>query len=139
MGMGTALAYVKDGDISLDYWVRAITKNGLLQVGYDMLGLCKFIGVPSNHELITKAIKAVTGLDISQDELEAGIRRAYIRGLALERVQGFGEEDYTLPAQVFNSPNPNIEMPNFVTRDFFANLKAQVWKIFNPEIDQILN
>lgn len=139
MGMGTALAYVKDGDISLDYWVNAITKTGLLQVGYDMMGLCKFIGVASNHELIVNAIKAATDLDISQEELESAVRRAYLLGLALERKQGFGEEDYTLPARVFNSPNANVQMPNFVTREFFDQLKARVWEVFNPEIDRILN
>ena len=139
MGMGTALAYAKDGDISLDYWVNAITKTGLLQVGYDMMGLCKFIGVASNHELIVGAIKGATGLDISQEELESAVRNAYLLGLALERKQGFGEEDYTLPAQVFNSPNANVQIPNFVTREFFDQLKTRVWEVFNPEIDRILN
>ena len=138
MGMGTALAYAKDGDVSLEYWVNAITKTGLLQVGYDIFGLCKFIGVLSNHELIAQAIKGGTGLEVSQDDLEQAVRRSYFLGLALEHKQGFSNQDYTLPARVFDDPNPNIEMPNFVTRDFFEQLKARIWEVSNPEIERIL-
>ena len=139
MGMGTALLLAKDGNTDLEYWVRAITENGLLQVGYDMIGLCKFIGVAMNQELIVRAVQAATGLVISCEELEAAVRRAYLRGLALERRQGYRDEDYTLPARVFDNPNPNVKLPAFITREFFTALKLRVWAAFEPEMEGILD
>ncbi len=137
MSMATYLLLVREGKTSLDYWVRAITEKGLLMVGYDMIGLCKFIGLGINHPLVSDSVKAATGLEISPQQIEAAVRRAYLLGLALERKQGYVDEEYTLPAQVFEEPNPNVKLPKFVTPEFFAELKREVWKVFEAEIPKL--
>lgn len=139
MSMGTALSFAKDGNTNLDYWVKAITDSGVLQVGYDMIGLCKFIGLLMNHEMFPRAIKAATGLEVSSIDLETAIRRAYFRGLALERKQGYEAEEYTLPSQVFDNPNPNVKLPHFITRDFFTKLEQKVWEVFDPHVNELLD
>lgn len=139
MSMFTHMNILREGNTDLDYWVNAITKIGLYQVGHDMLGLCKFIGMGVNHEMIPKAIKLTAGIEIASTDIVAAVRRAYLRGLALERRQGYGEDDYTLPAQVFTSPNPNVTLPKFITPEFFAQLTARVWEIFEPEMQGLLD
>jgi len=138
MSMFTHMHLVREGNTDLDYWVNAITQVGLYQVGHDMLGLCKFIGVGVDHELIPKALKWAAGIELSSEDVVAAVRRAYLRGLALERRQGYGDEDYSLPGQVFENPNPNVELPKFVTSDFFARLTARVWDVFGPEMKALL-
>jgi aldehyde:ferredoxin oxidoreductase len=138
MSMFTHMQLLREGNTDLDYWVNAITQMGLYQVGHDMLGLCKFIGMGVDHEMIPKAIKLTTGIELSSEEVVAAVRRAYLRGLALERQQGYGDEDYTLPGQVFESPNPNVTLPKFITPDFFERLTARVWEVFEPEMKDLL-
>lgn len=137
MSMGTHLNLVKGGGTSIDYWVKAVTTDGLLRVGFDMIGLCKFVGYGLESELVHQAIKLTTGLDISPEELLAAVRRTYLRGLSLELRQGFSDEDFTLPSQVFDCPNPNILLPHFITREFLAEFKAKVWAIFEPEMEEL--
>ncbi|HUJ75925.1 MAG TPA: aldehyde ferredoxin oxidoreductase C-terminal domain-containing protein, partial [bacterium] len=132
MSMGTYLMLFMQNDTSLDYWVKAITERGLYQVRDDLIGLCKFAG--ANHKMVLQAIKSATGLEVSQEDLLAATRRAYLRGLKLERQQGYGDSDYTLPAQVFESPNPKLRTPNFVTPEFFRELKTRVWAVFDKEL-----
>ena len=62
------------------------------------------------------------------------IRRAFLRGLALERKQAYSDEDYTLPAQVFEDPNANLKTENFITPEFFAEMKSRVWAVLDKEI-----
>ncbi len=138
MSMGTHMYLAKEGKTGLDDWVEVITRQGLLQVGYDMLGLCKFVGVGMGHELISRAIHEATGLKVSSEEIVATVRRAYLRGLALELRQGYEDDDYTLPGQVFDNPNPNVTLPAFITKDFFAQMKKRVWAVFNAEMDRLL-
>jgi len=138
MSMFTHMNLIREGITDLDYWVNAITRVGLYQVGQDMLGMCKFIGMGVDHELIPEAIKQTVGIDISCEDLVAAVRRAYLRGLALERRQGYADEDYTLPGQVFEGPNPNVTLPSFVTSEFFEQLKARVWEVFEPEMQGLL-
>jgi len=131
MSMGTFLLLVMQGDTGMDYWVKAITERGLYQVRDDLLGVCKFAGM--NHQQALTSLKSI-GLPVTQEELLAATRRAYLRGLALERKQGYEDSDYTLPAQVFENPNPHLKTPNFVTPEFFSQLKAKVWAVFDKEI-----
>ncbi len=138
MSMGTHMYLAKEGKTGLDDWANAITVNGLLQVGYDMIGLCKFVGVGMGHELIVNAIREATGLEIKSEDIVAAVRRAYLRGLALELRQGFKDDEYTLPGQVFEHPNPNVTLPNFVTAEFFAQLKQKVWAVFTKEMEGLL-
>ncbi len=138
MSMGTHMLLAKEGKTSLDDWTAAITGPGLLQVGYDMIGLCKFVGVGIGHALISKAVKEATGLEIASADLVAAVRRAYLRGLALERRQGYTLAEYTLPEQVFTDPNPHVTLPSFITREFMAQLQERVWAVFEPEMDGLL-
>jgi len=68
----------------------------------------------------------------------AAVRHAFLRGLALERRQGYTDEEYTLPGRVFEGSNPNVKLPSFVTRQFFAELQKRVWEVFAPEMAGIL-
>ena len=138
MSMGTHMLLAKEGKTSVSDWANVITTSGLLQVGYDMLGLCKFVGAGIGHDLIARAIQEATGLEIPSAEIVAAVRRAYLRGLALELRQGFVDEEYTLPAQIFESPNPNITLPGFITEEYLAELKEKVWSIFRPEMEGLL-
>jgi aldehyde:ferredoxin oxidoreductase len=135
MSMGTFMNLALQGDTSMDYWVEAITRKGLYQVRDDLLGSCKFAGM--NHKMALVAIKAATGLEVTQDELLAATRRAFLRGLVLEARQGYEDSDYTLPAQVFEAPNPNLGVPSFITPEFFRELKERVWAVFRPEMQQL--
>lgn len=138
MSMGTHMYLAKEGKTGVDDWVNTITSNGLLQVGYDMIGLCKFVGVGMGHELIVNAIREATGLEIKSADIVAAVRRAFLRGLALELRQGFQDDEYTLPSQVFENPNPNVTLPNFVTKEFFAQFKKDVWGVFAKEMKGLL-
>ena len=137
MSMATYLLLVRQGETGLDFWVNAITQTGLLMVGYDMIGLCKFVGVGINHQLIVDAVKAATGLEVTAGDLTAAVRRAFMLGLALERKQGYSDAEYALPSLVFDKPNPNIKLPRFVTPEFFAALKERVWEVFEKEMPKL--
>jgi aldehyde:ferredoxin oxidoreductase len=138
MSMGTHLLQVREGKTSVEDWAHAITQVGLLQVGYDMIGLCKFVGLGMGHEFTTRAIKTATGLEVTSEELVAAVRRAYLRGLALELRQGYQDDEYTVPSQVYQSPNPNVKLPSFVTPEFLTKLREQVWAVFKPEMAGLL-
>ncbi|QXE89720.1 aldehyde:ferredoxin oxidoreductase [Geomonas subterranea] len=139
MSMGTHMMLAKEGKHSLDEWTQAITTGGLLQVGYDMIGLCKFVGVGIGHDIIVRALKEAAGLEIASEEIIAAVRRAYLRGLALELRQGFHEEkEYTLPSQVMDDPNPKVTLPKFITNEFLGELRQRVWSVFKPEMEGLL-
>jgi aldehyde:ferredoxin oxidoreductase len=129
----------RDGKTDLDYWTNAITNVGLYQVGMDMIGVCKFVGIFVNHDIVVRAINGANDLCLSAEEITAAVRRSYLRGLALERRQGYTDEEYTLPAQAFEYQNENVHLPKFVTPEFFAELKQRVWKVFEPEMEGLLN
>ena len=116
----------------MDYWVKAITQKGLLQVRDDLLGTCKFAGM--GQKMAIAAVQVEGGLDVSLEDLLAAVRRAYLRGLAIERKQGYRRAEYTLPAQAFDDPNVNVKTPAFMTREFFRELQQEVWKVFEPEM-----
>ena len=132
MTMGTFMSLVMEGDTSMDYWVKAITQKGLLQVRDDLLGTCKFAGM--GQKMAIAAVQVEGGIDIPLEDLLAAVRRAYLRGLAIERKQGYQHTEYTLPAEVFDNPNPNVKTPAFLTREFFAELQQKVWEVFEPEM-----
>lgn len=132
MSMATYLALMIEKDTSLDYWVTLITKRGLYQVRDDLIGVCKFAGLGGT--MPAEAIKAATGLDIPAKDLKAAVRRSFLRGLKLELKQGYTDEEYTLPADVFDRPNDVLKTPALVTSEFFAELKVRVHEVFDPEI-----
>jgi aldehyde:ferredoxin oxidoreductase len=132
--MQTQMLLAKEGKCTVEDWTEVITQLGLLQVGFDAIGMCKFVGVWVTNEVIARGIKAVTGLSISPQEMEQAVRRIYLRGLALELRQGYTDAEYTLPGQVFECANPNIKLPAFVTAEFIKELKERVWERFLPEM-----
>ena len=115
-------------------YVWAITERGLYFVRDDLLGLCKFAML--NVDQAPQALVHEVGLEISKEKLLAAVRRAFVRALWLERKQGYRREDYTLPSQVFDQPNPSLQLPSqpFLTREFFDELSQRVWAIFDKEI-----
>jgi aldehyde:ferredoxin oxidoreductase len=137
MSMGTHTMLLREGNTSLDYWVKAITNGGLLFVGSDLIGTCKFIGLGMDNRMLTEAIKAETGLEITSHDLVAAIRRAYLRGLVLELKQGYVDEEFTLPFQVLEQRNHNVTLPHFVTPEFIAAMKKRVWGIFESEMQAL--
>ena len=134
MSMATYMLLALEGDTSVEYWTKAITERGLYFVRDDLLGLCKFAALNTDDAL--QALAHEVGLTISKAQLLAAVRRAFIRALWLERKQGYRREDYTLPSQVFDRPNPALKLssPPFVTRQFFDELSRRVWAVFDPEI-----
>lgn len=137
MSMQTQMLLAKEGKTTLEEWTGVITRLGLLQAGFDAIGLCKFTGVWINSEVIARAVQAATGLPMTTGQLEQAARRIYLRGLALEWKQGYTDAEYTLPDQVFQDPNPAVQLPNFVTREYVRDLKRRVWAAFAPELQEL--
>ena len=137
MSMATYMLLALEGDTSVEYWTKAITERGLYVVRDDLLGLCKFAML--NIDQAPQALAHEVGLEIDKDELLAAVRRAFIRALWLERKQGYVREDYTLPSQVFDRPNPALKLssPPFITRQFFDELSRRVWAVFDKETAQL--
>lgn len=137
MSMQTQMLLAKEGRTTLDEWTQVITRLGLLQVGFDAIGLCKFTGVWINNEVIARAVQAATGLPLTPADLEQAARRVYLRALLLERKQGYTDAEYTVPAQVFERPNPAVQLPAFLTREYQNELKQRVWAAFGPELQDL--
>ena len=119
----------------MDYWVKAITDKGLYMIRDDLTGLCKFANL--DGERLSQAIREITGLAISEAELRQAVRQTFIRGLWLERRQGFDDSDYVLPEDIFNNPNPHPRTPSFLTPGYVRELKRRVFARFDPEMDQL--
>lgn len=139
MSMFTHMNIYRDGKTDLDYWVNAITNVGLYQVGMDMIGVCKFVGIFVNHDIMVRGINGANGLCLTAEEITAAVRRSYLRGLALELRQGYSDDEYSLPSQIFEFDNDNVNLPKFITPEFFAALKERVWQVFKPEMEGLLN
>lgn len=135
MSMYTFLIMVMMNNSDLDFWVNAITTWGFAPLREDLTGLCKFAG--ADPAMVSQAISEVVGMEVTPEELTASTRRAFLRGLNLERKQGYTDEEYTLPAQVFESPNPVLEKHHFVTPEYFQELKKRVWAVLEPEMAQL--
>ncbi len=135
MSMATFLLLVMTGKTDMDFWVKSITQRGLYQVRDDLLGICKFSGMTDPQLL--DAFTGATSATLTKEALQGAVRRAYLRGLKLERKQGYRDAEYALPAEVFENPNPNTDTPNFVTPEFFSDLQKRVWGVFNPEMEAL--
>lgn len=134
MSMRTFLLLVFDGKTDMEYWVEAITKigKGAYYTRDDLLGLCKFAGTPD--KVIVPVFKEMYGLEVTQEDLLHITQRAYLRGLLLERKQGVTEEDYMLPERVYQR-NPNVQLPHFITPEFWQELRQRVLREFDAQID----
>ncbi|MCK4535894.1 MAG: aldehyde:ferredoxin oxidoreductase [Desulfuromonadales bacterium] len=140
MSMGTYGMLIRDGKSDIASWVKAITEDKLHIVGFDMIGLCKFFDIVNGigTGMVVDCLKSEFGLEVKQEDLRAAVRRAFLRGLALERRQGYEKDEYALPAEVAECPNPNIKLPNITSGEFFAELEKKVWEIFEPEMEGLV-
>lgn len=141
MSMATYGLLTREGKTDLESWVKGITQDKLAIVGFDMVGLCKFfdIGKGIATDKVVDCLRSERGLEVTTAELAAAVRRAFLRGLALELRQGYTKEEYALPAEVFDRPNPAIKLPaTIATREFFAELSRRVWAAFEPELEGLL-
>lgn len=140
MSMGTYGLLTREGKSDIDSWVQGITQDKLQIVGFDMIGLCKFFDITKGicTQMVVDCLKSELGLDVTAEEIKAAVRRAFLRGVALELRQGYSKEEFTLPAEVFDDPNPNIKLPNISTREFFDELSKRVWAVFEPELEGLL-
>ena len=123
MSMKTYLLLLVEKETGMDYWVDAITNRGLAILRDDFLGVCKFSGMTDDN--MAKAITALTGLEITVEEIQKTIRRVFLRGYRLERRQGFTDADYTMPDEAHDE-YPQIQLPHFNSREFFGELKQKV-------------
>ena len=127
MSMRTYLLLVYHRETSLDYWVDAIVK-GPAMIRDDLLGACKFAGLKDDR--MCEAIAALTGLEITPEQLAEVVMRTHLRGYRLEKEQGFTDADYDMPADV-HKHHEAIDLPHFNTPEFFAELKSRVTARFD--------
>jgi len=135
MSMSTYLLLLFERETSLDYWVEAITSRGPMIMRDDLLGACKFAGISNSNA--AKALRDLAGIETTPEELREVVLRTYLRGYRIEKLQGFGEADYDMPAEV-HDPCPSIDLPHFNTREFFAELKRKVLARFDALLEQEL-
>lgn len=131
MSMKTYLLLLVEKETDMDYWVDAITNRGLAILRDDFLGVCKFSGMTDDN--MATAITALTGLQISTEEIQKTIRRVFLRGYRLELRQGFTDADYTMPEEAHDE-YPQIQLPHFNSREFFGELKTKV----QSRLDELL-
>jgi aldehyde:ferredoxin oxidoreductase len=140
MSMGTYGLLIREGKSDLDSWVKAITQDKLNIVGFDMIGLCKFFDISKGicTQMVVDCLKSEFNLEVTPEAIAAAVRRAFLRGLALELRQGYTKAEFTLPAEIFDNPNPNIRVPRITSPVYFAELSKRVWAIFEPELEGLL-
>jgi aldehyde:ferredoxin oxidoreductase len=131
MSMRTFLLLVFEGKTDLEYWVDAIVNRGIYYTRDDLIGLCKFAGTPDR--VLQPAFQALYGVDITQADLVQATQRTYLRGLLLERQQGTTLEDYVLPPRTYEH-NPHVQLPHFITPEFWQELRARVFKAFDEQM-----
>lgn len=123
MSMRTYLLVLYEKEVGIDYWVDAITRRGPMILRDDVLGACKFSALPD--PMMAEAVSAITGLKVSAEDLQRVVRRSFLRGYRIELRQGFGPEDYVMPADVHRK-NESVQLPFFNTPTFFAELSGKV-------------
>jgi aldehyde:ferredoxin oxidoreductase len=131
MSMRTFLLLVFEGKTDLDYWVDAIVKRGIYYTRDDLLGLCKFAGTPDR--VLVPAFKDLFGVDVTQEDLMHATQRTYLRGLLLERRQGTTLDDYLLPGRAYER-NEHVQLPHFITPEFWQELRQRVFRAFDEQI-----
>jgi aldehyde:ferredoxin oxidoreductase len=141
MSMGTYGLLTREGKSDLESWVKGITEDKLHIVGFDMIGLCKFFDIAKGigTQMVVDCLKSEFNLDVSIEDIRAAVRRAFLRGLALELRQGYSRAEFCLPAEVQEKPNQNIKLPDITSREFIEKLEERVWAIFDPELEELLD
>ena len=141
MSMGTYGMLIREGKADIESWGKAITEDKLHIVGFDLIGLCKFFDIAQGigTQMVVDCLESEFNLRIDPMEIRSAVRRAFLRGLALEFRQGYSKEEFSLPAEVTDNPNPNIQVPNITNPDFMAELKEKVWSRFDQELSDLLS
>ena len=141
MSMGTYGMLIRENKTDVDSWVQAITRDKLQIVGFDMIGLCKFFDIVNGigTTMVVDCLKSEFGLEMKEEDLKAAVHRAFLRGLALERRQGYEKNEYALPAEVTEHPNLHIKVPNITSPEFFSELQRKIWEVFEPEMKGLLD
>ena len=141
MSMGTYGMLTREGKTDIDSWVSGITRDKIGIVGFDMIGLCKFFDISKGigTQMVVDCLKSEFDFDITKEQINAAVHRSFLRGLALEFRQGYTKEEFSIPAETYEDPNPNIKLPNITNREFLDELDKRVWEIFEPEIKGILD
>lgn len=141
MSMGTYGMLTREGKTDIDSWVRGITRDKIGIVGFDMIGLCKFFDISKGigTQMVVDCLKSEFDFDITKEQINAAVHRSFLRGLALEFRQGYTKKEFSIPAETYEDPNPNIKLPNITNREFLDELDKRVWEIFEPEIKGILD
>ncbi len=139
MSMGTYGMLAREGTTDLAAWVKAITEDKLQIVGFDMIGLCKFFDIVNGigTDMVVDCLREECGLEVSKEDLKAAVKRAFLRGLALELRQGYEKKEFCLPAEVTERPNRNIALPDLTTPEFLSALETRVWAIFDRELQKL--
>jgi aldehyde:ferredoxin oxidoreductase len=140
MAMATYGLLTREGKSDIDSWVQAITRDKINIVGFDMIGLCKFFDIAKGigTQMVVDCLKSELGLEVTAEALAAAVRRAFLHGLALEFRQGYTKAEFSLPAEVYDSPNLHIALPRIATREFFSELEGRVWETFDPELKEFM-
>jgi len=141
MSMGTYGMLIRENKTDVDSWVQAITRDKLQIVGFDMIGLCKFFDIVNGigTVMVVDCLKSEFGLEVKEEDLKSSVYRAFLRGLALERRQGYEKNEYTLPAEVNEDPNPHIKIPNITSPEFFSELERKIWEVFEPDMEGLFD
>ncbi len=135
MSMQTYGLLAAEGETNLDYWENVIVNKGLYMVRDDITGICKFSNLDGQR--LTQAISLLTGINISEDEIKTTVRHAFLRGIWLEKKQGFNDSDYELPAEILKMQNENVKTPSFLTEKYLKELKKRVFSHFDEEIKKL--
>ena len=141
MSMGTYGLLTREGKSDLDSWVQGITEDKLHIVGFDMIGLCKFFDITKGigTQMVVDCLKSEFNFEVSTEAIRVAVRRAFLRGLAMELRQGYTKDEYRIPAEVYENPNPNIKLPSITHPEFLEELERRVWKVFEPELEGLLS
>lgn len=124
MTMRTFLLLILDGQkTDIDYWENAVM-NGIYYTRDDLIGTCKFAGVPNGN--VVDSLNDMYKLSLTEDNVNQAIRKSYLRGRLLEKKVGYTDEEYDIPGRVYERTNENVKMPSFITREFMDELKKRV-------------
>ncbi|MFZ2834653.1 MAG: aldehyde ferredoxin oxidoreductase C-terminal domain-containing protein, partial [Candidatus Moraniibacteriota bacterium] len=110
---------------ALEEWLENILRGPKILL-YDMIGLCKF--AKASFEDIATLYENATGEKVTPDQLKNSAQAIYFLARRIDVNQGFTAEDDALPERCFERWDSRVS--DFLTRDFFENLKQMVYQSF---------
>ena len=85
---------------SVDGKAEIVTKSTLQRNLADILGFCRFILL--DFEVYAKELSAITGWQVTEEELREVVKRVYTLTRAFNTREGFRRKDDILPARIFD-------------------------------------